>query len=246
MARKTAPKNLKANLAIEEIDALAVPKAVVAIVESVTSGVPDSVESQSRDPQARARELARGAALKAAVISGGLSLPPGPLGLLTAVPELLAIWKVQAQLVNDIAAAFGEQPPVKQENMIYCLFKNMACQVARDAVVRIAERALVRRASASLVRRMLWRCGVPIIGAAGAAAYAWFDTMQVAKRAVALFEAQQKQRQEPKPKRTRKRTVVAKQPANVIVLDKAPTPKRVRRTVAKPGSRTTRRLPKAA
>lgn len=236
MARKTAPKNRKPILATEEIDALAVPKALVAIVESVTSGVPESVESRSRDPQARARELAHAAALKAAVISGGMSLPPGPLGLLTAVPELLAIWKVQAELVNDIAAAFGEQPPVKQENMIYCLFKNMACQVARDVAVRVAERALVRRASASLVRRVLWRCGVPIIGAAGAAAYAWFDTMQVAKRATALFEEQQQQRK--KPKRTRKLTAPAKQAANVIAFDAEQAPKRTARKVAKPRSRT--------
>lgn len=219
MARKTTPKTRRPKLAIEDVDALAIPKALVAIVEALTVSSPESSEPRSHDPRRRAGELARAAAMKAAAISGGLSLPPGPIGLLTAVPELLAIWKLQNQLVNDIAAAFGEHAPVQQEKMVYCLFKNMACQVARDVTVRVAERAIVRRASASLVRRVFWRCGVPIIGAAGAAAYAWFDTMQVAKRAVMLFEQQLMQRQTKAQKRARRKKTPTKQIENIVAFD---------------------------
>jgi hypothetical protein len=37
-----------------------------------------------------------------------MALPPGPLGLATVIPDLLAIWKLQQQLVADIAAVFGK------------------------------------------------------------------------------------------------------------------------------------------
>ncbi|MHA3771240.1 hypothetical protein ACXR0O_06835 [Verrucomicrobiota bacterium sgz303538] len=235
MARKTTPKIRRPKLAIEDVDALAIPKALVAVVEALTSSAPESSEPRSHDPRKRAGELARVAAVKAAAISGSLSLPPGPIGLLTAVPELLAIWKLQNQLVNDIAAAFGEHAPVQQEKMVYCLFKNMACQVARDVTVRVAERAIVRRASASLVRRVFWRCGVPIIGAAGAAAYAWFDTMQVAKRAVTLFEQQLMQRQTQSCKRVRRTKTPTKQIENIVAFDVHETrPLPRRRKAAKP------------
>lgn len=33
---------------------------------------------------------------------------PGPLGLLTILPDMYAIWRVQAQLVADIAAVYGK------------------------------------------------------------------------------------------------------------------------------------------
>ena len=36
--------------------------------------------------------------------SSGLSLPPGPLGWLTLLPELRSLWQLQTQLVADIAA----------------------------------------------------------------------------------------------------------------------------------------------
>ncbi len=187
-SRKTT--NFDLARVLDGVEGLALPKAIVTLSEAFAAGSPLSLEPRSASPIERARELTRVASFKAAAISGSFSLPPGPLGLLTAVPELLAIWNLQAQLVADIAAAFGMKPPVKQEEMVYCLFRNMACQVARDVVVRVAERAIIRRASISLLGRALWRFGLPIIGAAGAAAYSWFDTRQVAKRAITLFQAE--------------------------------------------------------
>jgi hypothetical protein len=142
------------------------------------------------------------------MVSGSFSLPPGPLGLLTALPELLAVWKIQAQMVADIAAAFDQTAPVNREQMVYCLFKNMACQVARDVAIRLVERAIVRRASLSLLGRVLWRVGVPVVGAAGAAAYAWFDTRQVAHRAIETFQAKHADTKRRKPAGSRQRKII--------------------------------------
>jgi hypothetical protein len=59
------------------------------------SQVPASKVAGSDDPGAEARRLANRAAQRAALTAGSLALPPGPLGWLTLLPELIAIWKIQ-------------------------------------------------------------------------------------------------------------------------------------------------------
>ena len=71
------------------------------------SEVPGSRIDSSGDPASEARRLANRAARRSALAAGSLALPPGPLGWLTLLPELIAIWKIQGQMVSDIAAAYG-------------------------------------------------------------------------------------------------------------------------------------------
>jgi hypothetical protein len=56
--------------------------------------------------------------------------------VLTLVPDLVAIWKIQAQLVADIAGARGRSGSLTSEQMLYCLFRHAASQLLRDVVVR--------------------------------------------------------------------------------------------------------------
>jgi len=60
--------------------------------------VPKPKEGESDEPLRMSRELAHRAARKAAIASGSLALPPGVLGWLTIVPELVAVWRIQAQM----------------------------------------------------------------------------------------------------------------------------------------------------
>jgi len=158
----------------------------------------------SRDPAAAAHGLARAAAAQAAVISGGLALPPGPLGWLTILPDLVAIWKLQSKAVADIAALFGKSATLSREQMLYCLFRHAAAQAVRDLAVRAGERLIVQRASVGILRRTAERIGVkvtervvgaalcrwvPILGAVGVGAYAYYDTAQVGRTAVQVFAA---------------------------------------------------------
>ena len=57
----------------------------------LVSKIPPTREAAGADADARARALTQIAANKAALAAGTLALPPGPLGWLTLVPELLAI-----------------------------------------------------------------------------------------------------------------------------------------------------------
>ena len=87
--------------------------------------------------------------------------------------------------------------------MLYCLFRHMARQVARDVVVRAGQRAIVRHLSAGAIANLLQIVGVsvtqriagvaasrwvPVAGAAAVSVYAYWDTLQVAKSARRLLE----------------------------------------------------------
>lgn len=74
----------------------------------LSSNIPDSDEDVSSHPEIRATLIARKAATKAAAVSGTLALPPGPAGLVTIVPDLIAIWRIQQAVVADIAAIYGK------------------------------------------------------------------------------------------------------------------------------------------
>jgi hypothetical protein len=166
------------------------------------SEVPDTGEPESRSPEERAKEIARNAVIKAALISGGLALPPGPLGYVTIIPDLVGIWKIQAQMVADIAGTFGKKKYLGREQMLYCLFRHAAAQAMRDIVVRVGERILIRRPALRVFQQVLRKIGaritqrlagkaiarwLPIIGALGVGAYAYYDTGQVAKTTIDFF-----------------------------------------------------------
>lgn len=164
--------------------------------------VPASSEREIEQPEKRARALSRAAARQAGVMAGSLALPPGFLGWLTVLPELVGVWKLQAQLVSDIAAVYGKQATLGREQMIYCLFKHVSVQLFRDVVVRVGERYVVQTASLGFIQSAARLLGVkvtqriigksasrfvPLLGAVGVSAYAYFDTQQVAKTAIDLF-----------------------------------------------------------
>ena len=178
------------------------PRIATAILKFV-SKIPASRELASQTPAAVARGKANHAAAKAAIASGAIALPPGPIAWLTILPELVAVWKIQSQLVADIAAIYGKRASLTQEQMVYCLFRHTAAQVFRDLIVRVGERVVVRRASLRVMQSIAEKIGVkvtqqalgkglsrwiPIIGAIGIGAYAYYDTAQVAATAIDLFE----------------------------------------------------------
>jgi hypothetical protein len=113
--------------------------------------VPGSGEHEMAQPDKRARALGRSAARQAGVMAGSLALPPGFLGWLTVLPELVGVWKLQAQLVSDIAAVYGKHATLGREQMIYCLFKHVSAQLFRDVVVRVGERYAVQTASLGFI-----------------------------------------------------------------------------------------------
>ena len=111
--------------AVRGTDSELVRKVSERLLELVGS-IPLSGEHAAATPRTRARALVRKSALKSAAISGSLALPPGPLGLMTILPDLFAIWRIQAQLVADIAAVYGKTGFLTEETILFCLFKHAA------------------------------------------------------------------------------------------------------------------------
>lgn len=173
------------------------------ILDLVLAAPPTAERAVLDQPSLRAKKIARSAARKASLLSGSLALPPGLMGWLTVLPEIYGVWKVQAQMVSDIAAVYGVRSHLRREHMVYCLFKHVAAQVMRDVIVRVGERVIIQETSIKLFHTIVQKMGaqvttavvsksasrfVPLLGAAAVSAYAYFDTLQVAKTAVDLFE----------------------------------------------------------
>jgi len=157
-------------------------------------------------PDDAAARVIDSAANKAALAAGALALPAGPLGWATILPEMTAVWQIQRQLVADIAALYGRSAELGPTQMLWCLFRHTAAQALRDLTVRVGERVIVRPAAQVLLQRAAAAVGVhlgkqaagralsrwvPLVGAAGVGAYAWWDTRQVGRAALQLFEREQ-------------------------------------------------------
>ncbi|MBC6942441.1 MAG: hypothetical protein DWB45_06950 [Xanthomonadales bacterium] len=164
--------------------------------------IPASGETGSTDPRERTRALTRIAAGKAALAAGSLALPAGPLGWLTLAPELALVWRIQRQLVADIAGCWGVQADLGRSQMLYCLFRHTAAQALRDVGVQVGARVLVQELPLRAIERVAADIGLqvsgralgqglarwlPVAGSLGVAGYAWYDTTRVANTALALF-----------------------------------------------------------
>ena len=171
-------------------------------LHTLVSQVPASTEPAVPNSLERAQAMAKSSALRAAALSGTMALPPGPLGLATVIPDLLAIWKLQQQLVADVAAVFGQSANLTRETMVICLFKHGDALVTRGLFVHVGQNVLIRRVAARTLQQLLAKIAVritqrlaakglsrwlPLIGALGVGAHAYYDTSHVAANAIELF-----------------------------------------------------------
>jgi hypothetical protein len=177
-------------------------RAVAGVIERVIAEVPAPRSHEVANPDAAALRIARDAARRAALVSGSLALPGGPLGLLTLLPDLYLIWNTQRQMVADIFAVYGRTAELSRTHMLYCLFRHAASQALRDVVVRTGQRFVVQQLGSRTLSSLAGRVGsalsrrvagsaatrwIPVVGAAAVSAYAYWDTLQVAKTAQRLL-----------------------------------------------------------
>jgi len=194
----------KSNLPMlpEQADGGFAAKVSSALLDLVSTR-PESAREPALKPADAAHAAGQEAARKAALAAGSLALPPGPLGWLTILPELLTVWRIQRQVVADIAALYGRTADLGREQMLYCLFRHTAAQAVRDLAVRVGERLVVQPVSTKVLQVIGNKIGVklsekllqktvarwvPLAGAAAVSAYAFYDTQRVARTAIELFE----------------------------------------------------------
>ncbi len=139
--------------------------------------------------------------------------------MLTVLPDLYLIWKMQRQMVADIFALHGRSAELTRTHMLYCLFRHVASHVVRDFAVRTGQRVVVQQLSSGAMRSALTTLGatvtqrvagtaasrwVPLAGAAAVGAYAYWDTLQVAKTAHRLLEISRRRRRRRRARATRR------------------------------------------
>lgn len=189
------------NISGEGDDALA--KRSGRLLFDIVSDIPGSNVQPEANPSERVQGLIRAASLKAGAVSATLSSPGGIIGILTLLPDLASIWRIQAQLVSDIAAAHGKLAVLSRETMVHCLFKQAVAEFARDVTVRAGTKIAVRALTSEALQKLLEKIGarvssrilargaarvIPVIGALGSGAYAAYDTFEVGKTAEAYFK----------------------------------------------------------
>lgn len=176
---------------------------IAEVILDYVGQTPTSAEQVRPKPTRRARAIARNASRHAALAAGSLTLPPGPLGWFTLLPELRTLWKLQTQMVADIAACHGKTAELNRTAMLYCLFRHTDPDAVRDLVAAAANRpASVERSPSPDTRSVALKIGLhvsqrlvgkgmsrwlPMLGALGAGAYAYYDTSQVARTAIEFF-----------------------------------------------------------
>jgi hypothetical protein len=195
---------MKDEHAANSVETLAPPPhhTILGILENLITHVPTSEESADVKPDDRAKEIVRVAALKAGAVSAGLAIPPGPVGMLTIIPDIMQVWHIQRQMVSDIAACFGKSAQLNQQMMVYCLFRHGAAMLARDILVRVGERMILKRGSLRVIQKILQRVTikmtqkaigksisrwVPFIGPVVVGGYSLLDTRSVGKTAIETF-----------------------------------------------------------
>ncbi|MCW7468950.1 hypothetical protein [Leptospira kanakyensis] len=148
------------------------------------------------------QELVQNASFKSGLVSATCSLPPGPLGILSILPELLLVYRIQGHLILDIAALYGKEVQVTKELLLYCLFKHGGAQVFRKIIEESSLKILIRPTTVRAFQTVLEKLGlmisksiirkqfarwIPIGGAVVTGTFAYYDTKRVGKTAMELF-----------------------------------------------------------
>jgi hypothetical protein len=180
-------------------------RALTPALQEVVGALPKPGVRKRRHPETAARQLAASAALKAALAAGSLALPTGVLGWLTLLPQLRAVWRIQVQLVVDIAALQGHRGPPSEQALLHCLFEQGTARSLRLGLARAGERLAASslstrllqlaagRLALRLTRSLLGRGAarlLPWVGALGIGAWAYLETARVARTATALFQSE--------------------------------------------------------
>jgi hypothetical protein len=177
---------------------------LAASILGLVARVPPTREQAAPAAENRARAIAQAASLKASIAAGSLALPVGPLGWATILPELVTVWRIQSQMVSDIAGAYGRHAELTREHMLYCLFRYAAAQAVRGIAVRAGQGIVMQRLSSPALRGVAGQVALqftqhiahkgvsrwlPAIGAAAVGTYAWYDTRRVGDTAITVLGA---------------------------------------------------------
>ncbi len=95
---------------------------------------------------------------KNALISGGASIIPGPLGMAAAIPEIIAVINNQLKMIYDIAKANG-QKEINKELLITVLLSAMGNASGNLLIVQ-GQKIMAKRVGARVLQTLIKLLGV--------------------------------------------------------------------------------------
>lgn len=137
-----------------------------------------------------------------AIVSGTLSLIPGPMGMLAVVPEIMKIMQNQVSMVYDIGASYGKETVITKELLLGIVIGATGAGAASLLVMQ-GGKVLVKRATLSTFQKFVTLLSgrvtqqalksaigkwLPGIGAVAIAAWSHYMTRQIGKQAKEIFE----------------------------------------------------------
>lgn len=137
-----------------------------------------------------------------AAISGGLSLVPGPWGMLAAIPEVVVVVRNQVKMVYDIGIASGKTEEVMSRELLLGVTMSATGVGTIGLLTMQGGKVLVKRTSLRVFQRLValfagkvtqqllksmvakW---LPVIGAGAIAAWTRYSTVVVGRKAREIF-----------------------------------------------------------
>lgn len=122
------------------------------------SFMPNDMDIEGKTPS----EMVKSAAYKSSAVSGIATLPPGPTGFLTLLPELIAVTKIQMNLVYALAKYYNKAERLNT-SIVLLIFANAVGVNAGRNLIRIhGRRVIVSVLRDTTVRELAKRVGIKI------------------------------------------------------------------------------------
>ncbi len=137
-----------------------------------------------------------------AAISGGVSLVPGPWGMVAVIPEIVAVIRNQLAMIYDIGIAYGKSKVMNKELLAGVLITAMGAS-AGSVLIMQGGKVLVKRVALRVFQQIIailagkitqqalksaiskW---IPVVGPMAMAVWSNYLTQRVGKKAIEIFE----------------------------------------------------------
>lgn len=171
------------------------------ITKFFRSKVDDFSKASNRPSFYEAQSIVDAYALKCASVSGLASLAPGPLGMLTIVPDLIIVLRLQTEMLAKLSVAYNKEKAISKELVLFMLFQSVGVTGISFVVVKSTQ-VIVKRASARLLQRIITMMGgrvlqrtagqavarwIPGLGAAAMAIWVRYMTRKIGNEAINLL-----------------------------------------------------------
>jgi hypothetical protein len=147
-------------------------------------------------------EMMREAARRAFAVSMAAGLAPGFFGVMTILPEIISVTKIQIRLVHKIAGYYHAGASLDRTVLLLIFSEAIGLMVGKSLLRRVGARLLVTTLSTRLARRLAQQIGarivakavqkgiarwLPVIMAPVLAAFSRSMTLRIGRHAMRLF-----------------------------------------------------------